>query len=120
MLTHIDDRLKEWSAWVWRKADRGGGYPRQSPICNFGLVSSKTFDATQLWQTSDSDMELIDRAVNSLNLDLKIIVIRYYLASGLNKSRAAESLHMARQTFVDRLSAAQMRIDEILYPVLHE
>lgn len=114
MKTYIEQRLTEWSLFCLRQKDQSFGYPGQSPIVRFGTVSSKVFDATLLWSTSESDVSDVAKAVEDLRPEEKIIVAAYYLKCGESKSKAAKMLQMPRQTFVDRLCVVHVRVECLL------
>lgn len=114
MLKHIDDRLKEWAVVASRRETRGLGYPSTSPLVNFGMPSGRSFDSFNVWAIRVSDVSDIQRVIDGMESSARLIVMVYYIKSGLNKSKASRILNMARSTFIDRMTAIHLRINDEL------
>ena len=112
MIDYIDARLVSWAEQV----GRGGVYLRGQ-----GSILGKLIDGGGVLVRStggapcmDLQSEEMEKCVNQLPTDLRIVVLEFYLQFDSTPKQKAKALHLCYQTMYRRINKAHTIIDDIL------
>jgi hypothetical protein len=112
MISYIDARLVSWAEQV----GRGGVYLRGQ-----GSILGKLIDSGGVLVRStggapcmDLQSEEIEKCVNQLPTDLRIVVLEFYLSFDSTPKQKAKALNLSRMTLYRRVDSAHNIIDGYL------
>jgi DNA-directed RNA polymerase specialized sigma24 family protein len=109
MIPYINGKLDQWGQWVAGGRERLG-YPKQAAFVR--LVP--TVGASQVLICDDEAME-INRAVQSLDADLRRVVDLFYVKMrSCDGGTIAKSLGCCRDTLYSRLHRAHVKVMEAM------
>jgi len=110
MIDQINDRLIRWADWATNgHRARGLWY---SP-CTLRKWMVRCSLARSVDVVYDEEAGKTDKAVTALPVDLKAVIVVYYLKPG-TIAQKAKDLHCDKRTLYRRLHHAQQRVDEYL------
>lgn len=57
-----DADLKAWAVWVVVQQDGGNGWPRKSPMANYGIPSGDSWGSgSDIWRATSNENEVFDK-----------------------------------------------------------
>ncbi|HBQ90949.1 MAG TPA: hypothetical protein DD803_16050 [Alcaligenes faecalis] len=111
MKTRLEILLGEWGCWKQKENVRALGLPPSS------VYARERVDGAQMVEPSvllvDDDLMRVDRAVDALHPDMKVVVIAHYIWQGLVKVKA-DRLGISRTVYYRHIEFAHKQLASTL------
>lgn len=95
--SNIEILLSEWGAWKRGENRHALGFPRQSAFHNVVVDGGGQAAAPDVLLVDD-DLNRLDRAIDSLHPDMRLVIVVHYIWAGLTKVKI-EKINISRSTY---------------------
>jgi len=113
-LLNLDADLKRWAVWLVRQTDKSMGWPKSSPITNFGMPQNKTMDTRDVWVQTNQEMERLNEAINKLSATDRTLIHTYYVKTPCSYRKTAKILSSTDKTIKAHLELSRENLNKIL------
>jgi len=110
----LDADLKRWAVWLVRQTDKSMGWPKSSPITNFGMPQNRTMDARDVWVQTNQEMERLNEAINKLSATDRTLIHTYYVKTPCSYRKTAKILSSTDKTIKAHLEVSRENLNKIM------